>query len=90
VKAVAPLSGGLQILDLHDMHDGAAGEIFSETIGVKIHAHFHGVPSHHSHIVIGDIVARAIRETKPKPSEGLSPEQLADLFWFNHGRMRVV
>ena len=74
------------VLKFGNVQDGAAGGILREAVGIKVETDFDGVFHDPGHVVIGDVVMRAVRKADAKGLEGLGEKQFANLFGRNHGR----
>ena len=79
------VSGGrLEVIELGDVQDRTAGEILGEAVRIEAEADFNGVPAYKHHVVIRDVVMRAIGEANAKWLEGLGLQQLANLLGIYH------
>ena len=73
-----------QVFDFGDVKEGTASEVFRKTVGVKVEADFDGVLADERHVMIGDVVVRAIGQTDAERLEGLGLKQFPELFSCNH------
>ena len=77
-----------EIFELRDVQNRAAGKVLGESVRVRVDAHLDRVLADKGHIVVRNIVVRAIRKTDAERSERSGLEQFAYLFGRNH-RNRV-
>jgi hypothetical protein len=66
------------------MQNRAAGKKLGKSIWIEVEADFDSVSSHKSHIVIGNVMVRAIRQINSKRLERFCLKQFANLFGCNH------
>ena len=75
-----------KVFEFGDVENGTAREVLGETVGVQVEADFDGVFADERHVVIGDVVMRAVRKADAERFERFGLEQFADLFGRDHGR----
>ena len=74
-----------QVFEFGNVKDGTAGEIFGETVGVQIKADFDSIFADEGHVMIGEVVVRAVRHADAERPEGLGLQQFAELSRRDHG-----
>ncbi len=68
-----------QIFDACDVDDGAAGEVFSEAVGIDISSNFDRIFPNERHVVVGNIERLSVRHPDAKRFERLTIHQFFQL-----------
>jgi hypothetical protein len=67
------------------VQNGTASDVFRESVSVEVDSYFDRVPGDERHVVMGDVVMRAVRHADTKRLERFGLNQFVNLFRRDHG-----